>query len=75
MASCLREYTRESFFHKVLNIGLRTLKEPHELTYLRLPFSHMFWSIRALYHRYKKAILQKKKEEYENKTIRFYRGC
>ena len=54
--SCLREYTRESFFHKVLNVGLRILKESHELVYLRFPFSHIFWSIKALYQRHKRAI-------------------
>ena len=27
--SCFIEYTKESFFHKVLNIGLRVLKNPY----------------------------------------------
>ena len=62
---CLEEYSRESFFHKVLNIGLRILKQPHELTYLRLPFSHIFWSIKTLYQRHKKAIWGKIKEKNE----------
>ena len=59
--SCIEEYTRESFFHKVMNVGLRTFKTPHELGYLRLPFSHIFWSIKMLYHRHKRAIFQEKK--------------
>ena len=72
--SCFRAYTRESFFHIVLNIGLRILKEPHELTYLRFPFSHMFWSIRALYRRHKRAIFQIKKIKNEKRVIKLFRG-
>ena len=71
---CLEEYTRESFFHKILNIGLRVLKKPHELTYLRLPFSHIFWSIKTLYQRYKKALVEERKERNEKKVIKMYRG-
>ena len=51
--NCLEEYTRESFFHRIVNTGLRILKHPYELTYLRLPFSHLFWSIKSLYRRHK----------------------
>ena len=71
---CLEEYTRESFFHKVLNIGLRILKEPHELTYLRFGFSHVFWSIKLLYQRQKKSIFESKKEKNEKRVIKIYRG-
>ena len=61
--SCLKEYTSESFFHRLLNTGLRALKRPSELTYLRLPFSHLFWSIKRIYHRHKRAMSAEKKEE------------
>ena len=70
--SCLEEYTSESFFHRILNTGLRALKRPYELVYLRLPFSHLFWSIKRIYHRHKKAIFSEKKQE--NKKIMLYRG-
>ena len=73
--SCLREYTKETFFHRIINIGLRMLSTPYELAYLRLPFSHIFWSIRCLYRRHKKAIFQKKKKKNEKRTIKLYRGC
>jgi hypothetical protein len=53
---CLIEYTRESFFHKVMNVGLRVLHAPDELIYLRLPFFNLLWSIKFIYHRHKKAI-------------------
>ena len=59
--SCLKEYTSESFFHRILNTGLRALKRPSELVYLRLPFSHLFWSIKRIYHRHKRAIFSEKK--------------
>ena len=72
--TCLTEYTRESFFHRVLNIGLRSFRTPDELMYLRLPFSHLFWSIKSLYHRHKRALFQNKKEKNENRSIFFYRG-
>jgi hypothetical protein len=70
--SCLKEYTSESFFHRLLNIGLRALKRPFELAYLRLPFSHLFWSIKRIYHRHKRAIFSEKKEE--RKKVMLYRG-
>jgi hypothetical protein len=70
--SCLKEYTSESFFHRLLNIGLRALKRPSELAYLRLPFSHLFWSIKCIYHRHKRAISAEKKEE--SKKVMLYRG-
>ena len=73
--SCLREYTKETFFHRIINIGLRMLWTPYELVYLRLPFSQIFWSIRSLYHRHKTAIFQKKKKKNEERTIKLYRGC
>jgi hypothetical protein len=72
--SCLTEYTRESFFHKLMNIGLRIFTTPNELSYLRLPFSHIFWSIRTLYHRHKKAIFENKIKE-GIRIIQLYRGC
>ena len=71
--SCLEEYTSESFFHRILNIGLRALKHPYELAYLRLPFSHLFWSIKHIYHRHKRGIFAEKKEA-KKKNIVLYRG-
>ena len=70
--SCLEEYTSESFFHRILNTGLRALKRPSELAYLRLPFSHLFWSIKRIYHRHKRSIFAKKTSE--NRNIMLYRG-
>ena len=61
MRKCFEEYTRESFFHKILNTGLRVFEHPYELAYLRLPFSHLFWSIRSIYSHHKKFIFEKVK--------------
>ena len=38
----------------------------------RLPFSHLFWSIKRIYHRHKRAISAEKKEE--SKKVMLYRG-
>jgi hypothetical protein len=73
LESYLREYTKDSFFHKIINIGLRILWNPYELIYLRLPFYHIFWSIRFLYHRHKRAIFKKAKNK--KKILKLYRGC
>ena len=70
-AACFTEYTRESFFHRILNRGLRALKEPYELVYLRLPFSHLFWSIKLFYQRHKRAIFESPESQ---KKIILYRG-
>ena len=58
-----------------MNIGLRALNLPYELVYLRLPFSHLFWSIKFLYQRHKRAIFDDKREKNKNRTIKLYRGC
>jgi hypothetical protein len=51
------------------------LKNPHELTYLRLPFSHMFWAIKLLYQRHKKSIFERKKKKNTGRAIKLFRGC
>ena len=44
----LFEYTRQSFFYKTLNRGLKALSDGgiEEMGYLRRPFSDIFYSIR-----------------------------
>ena len=47
--ACLNWYTKESFFNKVVNQGLRILTDPKEVNFLRLPFSDLFFSIKEKY--------------------------
>jgi hypothetical protein len=75
LISCLREYTKETFFYKILNLGIRLFQNPQELVYCRLPFSHIFWSIKYVYHKHKKVIFHKKNERNYERTIKLYRGC
>ena len=49
---CLQWYTKESFFFRTVNRGLRKLVENiSEVGYLRLPFSDVFNSIKEVYQR------------------------
>ena len=62
--NCLKWYTKDSFFYKVLNKGLRILSSPTELCYLRLPFSDIFNSIKEIYRKTNYSYLFKKKNKF-----------
>ena len=65
------EYTKNSFFHMLLNKGVRAFSKRglDELAYTRLPFNDVYLSLKELYHQQYLNIFRQKP------VLTCYRGC
>ena len=73
--SCLKWYTRSSFFNKVINKGLRILNRPEEVSFLRLPFSDLFLSIKEMYEKQKNEKFREKNVVIEQLPFDILKCC
>lgn len=60
-------YTKNNYFHKIINNSLRTFTNPEDFAYIRFPFLRIFLTVNELF-------ITQKEEEFRKNSFYCYRG-